>query len=156
MHGPFSISPFVISSGRDRRPPLARSVRDIPEVQHFIAVCPQGKISKSKLITMRLLTANKTSFSRGNEVLNAFIGLRNNTTRNVRVCGQCRYNSSVAGLFMYDPSFYQTPLIHFKQTFRLKLRMLRMQSAPKNTRKMSGTTCHNRLLIPSLEVYIRQ
>ncbi|TGO27309.1 hypothetical protein BPAE_0044g00440 [Botrytis paeoniae] len=47
---------------------------------------------------MRLLTANKASFSRGNEVLKAFIGLRNNATRNVRVCGQCRYNSSVADL----------------------------------------------------------
>ncbi|KAA8569194.1 hypothetical protein EYC84_000863 [Monilinia fructicola] len=45
---------------------------------------------------MRLLTANKASFSRGSEVLKTFIGLRNGASKNLRVCGQCRYNSSVA------------------------------------------------------------
>ncbi|QSZ36512.1 hypothetical protein DSL72_006392 [Monilinia vaccinii-corymbosi] len=45
---------------------------------------------------MRLLTTNKASFSRGNEVLKAFIGLRHGALKNVSVCIQCRYNSSVA------------------------------------------------------------
>ncbi|CAD6444396.1 5ddc6206-e809-4240-82b4-9f1b960c88a4-CDS [Sclerotinia trifoliorum] len=43
---------------------------------------------------MRLLNANKSSFSKGNEVLKAFIGLRNGATRTLGVCGQCRYISS--------------------------------------------------------------
>ncbi|KAJ8066971.1 hypothetical protein OCU04_004350 [Sclerotinia nivalis] len=47
---------------------------------------------------MRLLNANKSSFSKANEVLKAFIGLRNGAARNLGVCGQCRYNSSLTDL----------------------------------------------------------
>lgn len=79
-------------------------------------IFPRRKIIGVEFEIMRLLTANKASFSRGSEVLKTFIGLSNGASKNLRVCGQCRYNSSVAGLFTYktNPSISEAILILFR------------------------------------------